>query len=81
MARLEPCFPKSHGKSRVDDRRILSGMIFINRNGVRVAASSVGYWLHRPGLSHEKKRCARPDVARGRACQRRCKVGQDFPTL
>ena len=35
MARLEPYFPKSHGKPRVDDRRGLSGMIFVNRNGLR----------------------------------------------
>jgi transposase len=35
MARLEPVFPKSHGKPRVDDRRVLSGIIFINRNGLR----------------------------------------------
>ncbi len=26
MARLEPFFPKSHGKPRVDDRRVLSGI-------------------------------------------------------
>jgi transposase len=30
MARLEPFVPKSHGKARV-----LSGIIFINRNGLR----------------------------------------------
>lgn len=35
MARLEPFFPKAHGKPRVDDRRVLSGIIFINRNGLR----------------------------------------------
>ena len=35
MARLWPFFPKSHGKPRVDDRRVLSGIIFINRNGLR----------------------------------------------
>ena len=35
MARLKPFFPKSHGKPRVDDRRVLSGIIFINRKGVR----------------------------------------------
>jgi len=29
MARLEPFFPKSDGKPRVDDRRVLSGIIFI----------------------------------------------------
>ena len=35
MARLRPFFPKSHGKPRVDDRRVLSGIIFINRNDLR----------------------------------------------
>ena len=35
MARLGPFFPKSHGTPRVDERRGLSGMIFINRNGLR----------------------------------------------
>jgi transposase len=35
MARLQPFFPKSHGKPRVDDRRVLSGIIFFNRNGLR----------------------------------------------
>jgi len=35
MARLQPFFPKSHGRPRVDDRRVLSGIIFINRNGLR----------------------------------------------
>ena len=35
MARLEPYFPKSLGKPRVDDRRVLSGIVFVNRNGLR----------------------------------------------
>jgi transposase len=35
MARLRPFFPKSHGKPRVDDLRVLSGIIFTNRNGLR----------------------------------------------
>ncbi len=35
MSRLEPFFPKSHGKPRVDGRRVFSGIIFINRNGLR----------------------------------------------
>ena len=26
MVRLQPFFPKSHGKPRVDDRRVLSGI-------------------------------------------------------
>lgn len=35
MVRLRPFFPKSHGRPRVDDLRVLSGIIFINRNGLR----------------------------------------------
>ena len=35
MVRLRPFFPKSHGIPRVDDKRVLSGIIFINRNGLR----------------------------------------------
>ena len=35
MARLQPFFPRSHGRPRVDDRRVLSGSIFVNRNGLR----------------------------------------------
>jgi transposase len=35
MARLQPFFPRSHGRPRVDDRRVSSGIIFINRNGLR----------------------------------------------
>ena len=35
MDRLRPFIPKSHGRPRVDDRRVLIGIIFINRNGLR----------------------------------------------
>lgn len=35
MRRIEPYFPLSHGVPRVVDRLILSGIIFILRNGLR----------------------------------------------
>ncbi len=35
MARLQPFFPKSHGKPRVDGRGVLNGIIFFNRNALR----------------------------------------------
>ena len=35
MERLRPHFPRSHGRPRVDDRRVLSGIIFIIGNGLR----------------------------------------------
>jgi hypothetical protein len=34
LERLKQFFPKSHGKPRVDDRWAISGIIFINRNGL-----------------------------------------------
>jgi transposase len=35
MRRIEPPFPLSHGIPRVDDRRIVSAIIFVIRNGLR----------------------------------------------
>lgn len=35
MEWLRPFFPKSHGKLRVDVRRVLSGIVFFNRNGLQ----------------------------------------------
>ena len=35
MCRIEPYFPLSHGVPRVDDRRVISGIIFVIRNGLR----------------------------------------------
>ena len=35
MWRIEPHFPLSHGIPRVDDKRVLSGILFVIRNGLR----------------------------------------------
>lgn len=35
MRRIEPYFPLSHGIARVDDRRVISGIVFVIRNGLR----------------------------------------------
>ena len=35
MERLKPFFSKSHGKPRVDDRRVLGGIILFNHNDLR----------------------------------------------
>jgi putative transposase len=35
MRRIEPFFSLSHGIPRVDDRRVISGIVFIIRNGLR----------------------------------------------
>ena len=47
MARLRPYFPKSHGKPRVDDRRVLSGIVFVNRNGLRWCDAPKDYGPHK----------------------------------
>ena len=47
MARLRPYFPKSHGKPRVDDRRVLSGIVFVNRNGLRWRDAPSDYGPHK----------------------------------
>ena len=46
MHRLRPYFPKSRGRARVDDRRVLSGIIFINRNGLRWCDAPAEYGLN-----------------------------------
>lgn len=55
MERLEPYIPKSHGKPRVDDWRVLSGIVFVNRKGLR--------WRDAPGEYRSHKtlynRCER----------------------
>ena len=33
MRRIEPYFPLSHGIARVDDRRVISGIIYVIRYG------------------------------------------------
>lgn len=35
MRRIETYFPLSHGVPRLEDRRIISGIIFVIRNGLR----------------------------------------------
>ncbi len=47
MERLRPFFPKPHGRPRVDDRRVLSGIIFVNRNGLRWRDAPREYGPHK----------------------------------
>jgi len=47
MARLEPNFPKTDGRPRVDDRRVLSGIIFVNRKGWKWRDSPQEYGPHK----------------------------------
>jgi putative transposase len=47
MRRIEPFFPLSHGVPRVDDRRVVSGIIFVIRNGLRWRDAPTGYGPHK----------------------------------
>ena len=47
MARISPFFPLSHGVPRVDDRRVVSGIIFVIRNGLRWRDLPASYGPHK----------------------------------
>ena len=47
MRRIEPYFPRSHGMPRVDDRRVLSGILFVIRNGLRWRDAPAAYGPHK----------------------------------
>jgi len=47
MRRIEPYFPLSHGIPRVDDKRVLSGIIFVIRNGLRWRDAPSDYGPHK----------------------------------
>jgi putative transposase len=47
MRRIEPYFPLSHGIPRVNDRRIISGIIFVIRNGLRWRDAPKEYGPHK----------------------------------
>ena len=47
MRRIEPFFPLSHGVPRVDDRRVISAIVFVIRNGLRWRDAPREYGPHK----------------------------------
>lgn len=47
MRRIEPHFPLSHGVPRVDDRRVLSGIVYVIHNGLQWKDAPAGYGPHK----------------------------------
>lgn len=47
MRRIAPYFPLSQGIARVDDRKIISGIIFVIRNGLRWRDAPKDYGPHK----------------------------------
>ncbi len=43
MSKIEPYFPRSHGVPRVDDRRVISGIVYVLKNGLQWKDAPSGY--------------------------------------
>ena len=47
MRRIEPFFPRSRGLPRVDDRRVVSGIVYVIRHGLQWRDAPRGYGPHK----------------------------------
>ncbi len=47
LARIAQYFPLSHGIARVDDRRVVSGIIYVIRNGLQWKDAPKSYGPHK----------------------------------
>ena len=47
MRRIRPHFPLSHGVRRVDDRRVISGIIYVIRHGLQWRDAPAAYGPHK----------------------------------
>jgi len=47
MMWIKPYFPLSHGVERVDDRRVISGIMYVIRNGLQWKYAPAAYGPHK----------------------------------
>ena len=47
MARIAPHFPLAHGVPRVDDRRVISGIVYVIKHGLQWKDAPKGYGPHK----------------------------------
>ena len=47
MRRIEPFFPLSHGVPRVDDRRVVSGIVYVIKHGLQWKDAPRDYGPHK----------------------------------
>ena len=47
MACIKPHFPRPHGKPRVDDQRVISGILYVIRNGLQWKDAPRAYGPHK----------------------------------
>ncbi|EHK54640.1 transposase [Allomesorhizobium alhagi] len=55
MRRIEPYFPLSHGVPRLDDRRVLSGILFVIRDGLRWRDAPVRAWFSHSATNSKQR--------------------------
>jgi len=60
MERLRPFFPESHGKPRVDDRRVLSGIVFTEMAVDEISGPQVAAALTALGFAHAGQHRSKP---------------------
>jgi hypothetical protein len=82
--RIEPYFPLSHGIPRVDDHRIVSGIIFVIGNGLHWRDAPPAYGPHKT-IYNRFIRWSRLTIGeagecRGQPCVR-VDAGEDLETL
>lgn len=63
LKRIEPFFPRTRGIPRVDDRRVVSGIIFVIRNGLRWRDAPAVYGPHKT-LYNRFVRWSRMDMSK-----------------
>ena len=47
MSKIEPYFPRSHGIPRVDDRRVISGIVYVLKHGLQWRDAPREYGPHK----------------------------------
>ena len=47
MGRMAPFFPLAHGKPRVDDRRVVSGIVYVIKHGLQWKDAPEAYGPHK----------------------------------
>ena len=56
MSKIEPFFPKSHGVPRVDDCRVVSGIIYVLKHGLQWKDAPKDYGPHKTLYNRFRRR-------------------------
>lgn len=68
MERISPFFPRSHGIPRADDRRVVSGILYVIKHGLQWKDAPAEYGpyktLYNRFVQVEQARCFQQDLHR-----------------